>query len=420
LLIPIETNSPVAGAIVTVAAVNSGGSAQSAFSLTVEEAGLGPGPDISNPILDAINGTIAFIVGTVGTVYWRRDPRGTNPDAAAVIAGGGHDSGSFPVAAGENPVDITFSQGNDGVQEISFVAAVTPSEPSLVQTVAIEVDTVDPTLSGTIPAAGATSAPETTTPVLTFSEPVVAGTGIVTLYDVTGSASVEAFDVVGNAGLGVGQIEFAGTQVTLRPSVPLSVGQEYAVLIEPTAVRDLSGNTFAGIASPTAFSFTVASSAVLNTNFDAGFPSAEAALWASMQTNPYNATAEHRDGETWGNYPASVTDGGLVGVKSGNYPQLRFSVPVELGKTYTIDADLPVGEGGWTGPLRLKLGSALDQADYAQIDEAQTGQPHVVEVRGQQITATSTELWFAVIVETGQSGATGGNPALSMLRVTEV
>ena len=159
---------------------------------------------------------------------------------------------------------------------------------------------------------------------------------------------------------------------------------------------------------------------MIETDFGSGFLSENAALWTSVQTNPYNSTPEHRGSETWDAYPASVTDGGLVGAKSGSFPQLRFAVPVEIGKTYSVDADFPLGEGTWSGPLRVKLGSARDLSDYAQIDETQAGQPRVVELRGQQVTATTVELWFAVIIETGVSGTVGGNLAISMLRVTEV
>jgi hypothetical protein len=95
-------------------------------------------------------------------------------------------------------------------------------------------------------------------------------------------------------------------------------------------------------------------------------------------------------------------------------------VPVEVGKTYAIDADFPVGEGTWSGPLRVKLGSARDLNNYAHIDATQANQPRVVELRGQTVTATTAALWFAIIIETGTSGAVGGNPAVSMLRVMEV
>ena len=418
----IQSTSPVAGATVTVAAVNSGGTAQSSFTLTVEDADIGPGPDIGQPILDDILDEISFTVDVDSTVYWRRDATGTNPTADMVIAGGGFDSGSFAVIEGENAADITFASGNDGVQEISFVAAVTPAEPSLVQTVAIEIDTAPPVLTGSVPANGAGAVAPGTTPVLSFSETVVAGTGLVTLYDVTADAVAETFDVVADAGTGAGQVEISGSDVTIRPTVPLTEGSDYAIYVDPGALHDLAGNPFAGIAAPGAPSFSVSAGtlAVIDTDFGPGFTSAEPALWNSIQANPYSVTPEHRDTETWAAYPASVTDGGVVGVKSGNYPQLRFSVPVEVGKTYTIDADLPVGESTWSGPLRLKIGSARDLNDYAQIDETQAGQPRVFELRGQQITATTTALWFAIIVEFSGGGATGGHPAISMLRVEEV
>jgi hypothetical protein len=416
----IDPASSVAGATVTVTALNSGGAALSAFTLTVEDAGIGAGPDLGQPALDEATDTISLTVDVDCTIYWRRDATATNPTADMVIAGGGLDAGSFAVTSGANEIDIAFATGNDGVQEISFVAAVTPAEPSLVQTVAIDIDTTDPVLVSSAPAAGAGGVSPLVIPVLTFSEPVSPGLGTVSLYDVTGAGTVEAFDVVTNAGTGAGQVEIAGPTLTIRPSATLVSGRTYAVLVDAGAVTDLAGNPFAGIASTATLAFVTGAAPVVDTEFGATFQTDEATLWAAIQANPYNATPEHRGTETWGAYPASVTDGGIVGVKAGNYPQLRFPVPVEVGKTYTIDADFPVGENTWAGPLRVKIGSARDLADYAQIDETQAGQPRVVELRGQQVTATTAELWFAVIVETGSGLELGGNPAISRLSVREV
>ena len=416
----IDPASPVAGATVTVTALNSGGAAQSAFTLTVEDAGIGAGPDLGQPVLDEATDTISLTVDADCTIWWRRDATGTNPTAAMVMAGGGHDAGSFAVISGANEIDIVFAPGNDGMQEISFVAAVDVFEPSLVQTVAIEIDTTDPVLASSAPAAGAGEVSPSVTPILTFSEPVSPGTGTVSLYDLTGAATLESFDVVTDAGTGAGQVEIAGTTLTIRPTAPLVAGRDYAVLVDPGAVTDTAGNPFAGIAGTGTLSFSTGTAAVIDTDFGAAFQTEEAALWASIQANPFNATPEHRGTETWAAYPASVTDGGIVGVKSGSYPQLRFSVPVEVGKTYAIDADFPVGEATWSGPLRVKIGSARDLADYAQVDATQAGQPRLVTVRGQQVTATTAALWFAVVVETGTGGAGGGHPAISMLRVAEV
>ncbi|MEM9969498.1 MAG: putative Ig domain-containing protein [Pseudomonadota bacterium] len=416
----ISSASPVAGASVIVTAVNTGGTATSAFTLTVEDADIGPGPDISNPLLEVDTDTVSLSVDVPCTIYWRRDPTATNPTADMVIAGGGYDSGSFAVSSGTNSVSAVFAPGNDGVQEISFVAAVTPSEPSLVQTVAIEIDTTDPVLVSSVPAAGTMDAASSVIPSLTFSEDVVAGTGVVTLYDVTGGAAVETFDVVADAGTGAGQVRFAGAVVTVTPSAALMVDRDYAILIDPGAVTDEVGNAFAGISSTGTLGFTTGAAATFDTEFGAAFTAEEPALWAAIQANGYSVSPEHRGTETWDAYPASLTDGGVVGVKGGNYPQLRFPIPVEIGKTYTIDADFPLGENTFAGPLRIKIGSTRDAKDYAEINETQAGQPRVVELRGQQITATTTELWFAVIVETSVGGANGGNPAISKLRVAEV
>ncbi len=420
-LLSIRTESQAIGAVATVTASNSGGAISVVFSFHVEDPEAGPGPDLSIPILDDGTNTIGLTVDADCTIYWRRDATGTNPDPGDVIAGGGFDGGSFFVSSGANSTVVTFAGGNDGLQEISFVAAVELDEPSLVRTAAIDIDTVAPALTSSVPAAGATAVAIDIEPVLTFSEAVTAGAGVISLYDVTNSATVESFNVQTNTGTGVGQVAIAGTTVTLRPASQLVGDRDYAILIDPGALSDIAGNPHGGIAGTGTLGFSTGTGgAVIDTEFGAAFPTAHASVWTSMQTNPYNATPEHAPGETWPAFAASLSDGGVRAVKDGNYPQLRFAVPVVAGRTYTIDADFPLGETNWTGPLRVKIGSAIDQSDYAQIDESEAGQPKVVEVRGQQVTATSSELWFAVICETGSGGANGGNPAIAMLRVEEV
>lgn len=418
-LLSIRTDSPAVAATARVTAQNSGGSVEIVFTFHVEDPAAGPGPNLSEPILDVAGNTIGLVLDESGTVYWRRDPVGTNPDPSDVIVGGGFDSGSFLAAVGSNTVSITFATGNDGVQTISFVALNAENEPSLVRTSLIEIDTIAPSLSSSSPVAGAIGVAAEISPSLTFDKAVYAAQGSVTLYDVSAGNAVEIFDTVADLGTDAGKIEIAGAQLTLHPSAPLDGGPEYAVLISSGALRDEAGNLFQGISSATVVSFSIASGAVVDTDFGADFTTVEAALWASVQANGFNVTPEHRAAEGWSAYPGALSTGGIVGAKTGNFPQLRFSIPVEVGRTYAIDADVPVGENTFSAPLRLKIGSAINLSDYGQLDETQVGQPRVVELRNFQITATSSELWFAVIVETSSSGTTGGNPALSMLRVQE-
>lgn len=255
-LLSIRTDSPTAGSVVTVTAQNSGGSATSAFQLTVEVPEVEPGPDVSLVTLDDVLNEVVFSIGEDATVYWKRDPLGTNPDAADIIAGGGYDSGSFAVTSGSNAVDVTFAGGNDGVQQLSLVVATVPSQPSIVRSVVIDIDTVAPVLQASAPSAGGTGVSTAVTPTLTFSETVEAGTGTVTIYDVTGASALEVFDVITQAGSGAGQVEVVDTTLTIRPSSPLQTGRQYAILIDAGALTDTAGNPFAGIADTATLSFS--------------------------------------------------------------------------------------------------------------------------------------------------------------------
>lgn len=422
-LLTIATFSVVSGAAVVVTAANSGGQASAGFQLTIEDMDVGPGPELSVPLVDEAADSISFTVSEDCTIYWRRDPTGTNPDAAQIIAGGGFDHGSFPVTAGSNVVDIMFAQGNDGIQALSLVAAVIPSEPSLVRTVTIDIDATPPQLLSSAPPSGGTNVSPDTTIELFFDEPVIAGQGSFTLWDVAAGSASQVFDAA-NVGPAPGQIEIDGSTLRLHPPEILQTGRQFAVLIEEGAVRDTSGNPFAGFQDTTTLGFAVAQTSVVDTGFDAAFTVDYPGLWNSMQAHAFNATVVHRPAEAWTAYPTSTTAGGIVGDKTGPYAQVRFMVPVEVGKSYEIDADLPIGEShdgaGFAGVLRIKLGSAVNLSDYFLNDFSSAGQPRIEMLRGVAFQALTSELWFAIISETSVSGVSGGDPAVSMLRVREV
>ena len=86
--------------------------------------------------------------------------------------------------------------------------------------------------------------------VLTFDEPVQAGTGDIVLSPSTG-ASI-------SIGAGDGQVSYSGPTVSITPSSALAtLGVEYSVTIPSTAVEDLWDNQFAGLGS-TAYNFKMA------------------------------------------------------------------------------------------------------------------------------------------------------------------
>ncbi len=107
-----------------------------------------------------------------------------------------------------------------------------------------------PTLSSSNPVDDETDTPYDTNIVLTFSEIVKVGTGNITLKKTSDNTTVETFDVTTDVS-GSGS-----TQITINPSSDLERGVEYYVLIDSTAIVDLSRNSYAGISSTTDLSFS--------------------------------------------------------------------------------------------------------------------------------------------------------------------
>ncbi|MDB2359117.1 Ig-like domain-containing protein, partial [Candidatus Pelagibacter bacterium] len=124
-------------------------------------------------------------------------------------------------------------------------------------------DNILPTLSSSSPADNATDVARDANIILNFSESVTVQTGNITVKKTSDDSTIETIDVTS------GQVTGTGTsQITINPSSDLFGGFEYYVLIDATAFDDGSGNSYAGISSTTALSFTVVSMVDPTTNKD--------------------------------------------------------------------------------------------------------------------------------------------------------
>ncbi|MGB1130344.1 MAG: Ig-like domain-containing protein, partial [Haloferula sp.] len=85
--------------------------------------------------------------------------------------------------------------------------------------------------------------------VVTFDEDIAVGSGSVTLKNLS-DGTQDTIDI------NDAQITVSGTQLTINPALNLVLGKQYAVQIANTAIEDLSGNAFAGIADDSTWSFT--------------------------------------------------------------------------------------------------------------------------------------------------------------------
>ena len=113
----------------------------------------------------------------------------------------------------------------------------------------VTIDTGTPTLSSYTPTGNIIGLETYHALILTFSENIAKGTGNITLYKSSDNSTVEIIDVT-NIGVTV-----SGGILTIPLATTLDSVTGYYVQIPATAVRDLSGNAYAGIADTTTFAF---------------------------------------------------------------------------------------------------------------------------------------------------------------------
>ena len=106
-----------------------------------------------------------------------------------------------------------------------------------------------PTVVSRTPQDGATNVPADQDITLTFSESVQAGTGNVTLRNVDTNTVIETIPI------GDARVSFSGSTVTIDPAGDLPQNANVAVRIDPTAIRNAQGETFAGFGNDTDFNF---------------------------------------------------------------------------------------------------------------------------------------------------------------------
>jgi methionine-rich copper-binding protein CopC/uncharacterized protein YhjY with autotransporter beta-barrel domain len=191
-------------------------------------------------------------------------------------------------------------------------------------------DNTLPTLSSSSPADNAIDVARDANIVLNFSESVDVESGNIIIKKTSDDSTVETFNVATS-----GQITGTGTsQITVNPSVTLDSSTEYYVLIDATAFDDSAGNSYAGISSTTALSFTTGDN-ILPT--------------LSSSSPADNATDVARDANIILNFSESVT------VQTGNITVKKTS------DDSTIETiDVTSGQVTGTGTSQITVNPSSD------------------------------------------------------------
>ncbi len=187
------------------------------------------------------------------------------------------------------------------------------------------LDITPPTIQTLSPVNGATDVNPCANLVATFNETIVAGTGNIVVTNLTDGTAMTI--PVADA-----QVTINGATLTINPSGDLSLAKQYAVLLDAGAVKDTSGNAFAGISAPSTWSFAT---------FDLVMVSIVNPSAATGNTNGWTAASA--------GVLAAASDGDGYGWSVGG--SLRQSLPSTFERgTYVLSVDVidrPVYDTGW-------------------------------------------------------------------------
>jgi len=202
-------------------------------------------------------------------------------------------------------------------------------------------DTTPPTVSTLSPANSATGVSLTDNLVVTFNKAIAIGTGNITVKNLTDATQSTIAITDGS------QVSVAGSVLTINPTADLTPGKDYAIRIDATAIKDLSGNSFAGIADDTTWNFTTISSdttpptvsilspldnatgVLIGSNLVVTFSEPIASGTGNITLNNLTDTIQST---------IAITDGSQVSV-SGSVLTINPSADLTLGKDYAIQID---------------------------------------------------------------------------------
>ncbi|MCX6876373.1 MAG: Ig-like domain-containing protein [Verrucomicrobia bacterium] len=180
----------------------------------------------------------------------------TLPDARVNVVGG-TDLVITPASPLATSTSYAIWISNNAVKDLAspanFFAGISDTTTWSFQTAA---DGTSPALVSTTPADGSTGATPTSNLVAEFDEAIAAGSGNIRIRNLSTS---------GNTVIPVGdpRVSISGNTLTIDPTTDLGWADDYAIQIDAGAIKDVTGNAFAGILDDATWNFTVAGAKVL-------------------------------------------------------------------------------------------------------------------------------------------------------------
>ena len=200
-----------------------------------------------------------------------------------------------------------------------------------------------PTLSSSTPADDATDVSSTANIILTFDENVDVESGNITIKKTSDDSTFETIDVTSNKVTGTGT-----NIIEINPANTFASSTEYYIIIDSTAFDDANGNSYVGISSTTALSFT---------SQDTGNP------YLTSTVPAHKATAVAVDANIVLNFSESVdAESGNIVIKKNSDDSIVETIDVTSGQV----------SGSGTNQITINPSTDFDELTKYYIEIAST------------------------------------------------
>ena len=200
-----------------------------------------------------------------------------------------------------------------------------------------------PTLSSSSPADNATSVSSTANIFLTFNENVDVESGNITIKKTSDDSTFETIDITTSKVTGTGT-----TVIEINPANTFASSTEYYILIDSSAFDDVNGNSYTGISSTTALSFT---------SQDTGNP------YLTSSAPTHQATAIAVDANIVLNFSENVdAESGSIVIKKHNDDSIVETITVTSGQV----------SGSGSNQITINPSSDFDELTKYYIEIADT------------------------------------------------
>ena len=166
------------------------------------------------------------------------------------------DAAAFSIDSATGQVTLTGNPDFEAKAGYSFTVVATDlagNHSQQLVTLAINnMDDTTPTLVTATPADDASNVAVGADIVLSFSEAVLAGTGFIRIVNDDNPNLSLTIDVLDSS-----QVNINGATVTVNPSSDFLAGGNYHIEVDSGALKDVAGNSYAGISGGTALNFAV-------------------------------------------------------------------------------------------------------------------------------------------------------------------